>query len=638
MVHYLIRVPNDAEMPVSHEVINFKLESFNSDGNYIMYDSGDENEMRFVMVSEDEITEKTSGKLKGIFKKDIAADIIGIESIDRKMLGKIRVAKELMANDDNYRGKKKTVFSTESCSKVLEKADAVIGSAEFKAFLADFVDYIDRTAEIPVKSLYNVVIINNHDVCLEPHIELLYGIMAAKGLLIEHSIIRGDNVDLRYTNRETQSVYVIEGGWDYEDDDECYRPSAEERLLNAIFGETARSGASCRSELLAKIKDSSNIYITSMKQEEYDRMSKIDMFAVAFPNAVTIDELTVDDKIRTICAVAGEYGFTVDEEGLTDNPLFRVAVMDDIEMTVRKAVHKKLIAKDHQFLIGISDLMLNSGGSEKVSAIDELENLIGLGGVKKTIKEIVALLEKRGKSAVPCLHMVFLGNPGTGKTTVARIIAKLFAEVGLTKKDLLVETQRGGLVGKYLGHTAQKTASVIKSAFGGVLFIDEAYSLIERDDDTYGKEAVATLVKIMEDKRDEFVCILAGYTGDMNAMLDVNPGLRDRIQFHIHFPDYDVPELMQIFEKFCTDNKYELSCAARTALEVGFKQIQDAKSQNFSNGRLVRKVFERVRIKQAIRTCDDMIADTDVQEAFAEKDIAALFGQNRTAIGFQLSA
>jgi SpoVK/Ycf46/Vps4 family AAA+-type ATPase len=171
-----------------------------------------------------------------------------------------------------------------------------------------------------------------------------------------------------------------------------------------------------------------------------------------------------------------------------------------------------------------------------------------------------------------------------------------------------------------------------------VLFVDEAYALIERDDDTYGKEAVSTLVKLMEDMRDEFVCILAGYTEDMNAMLDVNPGLRDRIQFHIEFPDYDLSELMQIFELFCKENGYELSDSAAVMLKSGMARILATKPQNFSNGRLVRKLFERVQIKQAVRASDNAITEHDIREAFSENDITALLGTSRMAIGFQLSA
>ena len=244
-------------------------------------------------------------------------------------------------------------------------------------------------------------------------------------------------------------------------------------------------------------------------------------------------------------------------------------------------------------------------------------------------------LKKRGKDALPCLHMAFLGNPGTAKTTVARIVASIFAETGITKKNLLVETDRSGLVGQYVGHTAEKTTRKVERALGGVLFIDEAYSLFAGDNIDYGNEAVSTLVKAMEDKRGEFVCILAGYTKEMNAMIDMNPGLRDRIGFYIDFPDYSAGELLQIFEKMCKENKYRLSESAKTTLKDGFASLLKVKSQNFSNGRLVRKIFERVRMKQALRTSNNIITDDDIEVVFAEKDIAAMLGgNNHVKIGF----
>lgn len=271
------------------------------------------------------------------------------------------------------------------------------------------------------------------------------------------------------------------------------------------------------------------------------------------------------------------------------------------------------------------------------SALEELDALIGLDSVKKCVREIVALLKNRGRSALPCLHMVFRGNPGTGKTTVARLIGKLFGEIGVIKDgEKFIETDRDGLVSQYLGGTAAKTASVVKDAIGGVLFIDEAYALASNAAYDYGHEAINTLVKRLEDSRRDFVCIMAGYTNEMNQMLSSNPGLRDRIQFYIDFPDYSAKELVQIYCKYAESEDYQLSVKAKEELRQTAEQIIRNKDENFSNARLIRKVFERTRMKQAMRTNDNMISAEDIQAVFAESDMSALLGTARVQrrIGF----
>lgn len=615
MLHYYIKVPACGDTLTTRETIVSRVEYYNNRQHYLLFESGDDAEIRFVMVCEKRLTKTALTELKNIFEVAVQAEEINTASVSHDVLKKIKTAKALMTDND-YCGNQKTLLFTDNLERIYEKADAAVGLARYKEFLAFLSGYIDRTAEMTAKSLYNVVLINEHGVNLDQYTELLYGLYAAKGLLLEYVMIKGDMDDARRTDKETRFVYVIEDKWKVDDSDEYFRASDEVKVLK-------------------KIRRSSNIYVTSMKQADYQKLSALDSFEAAFPHVFTIDMLTTEEKIEFIRSVAGEYGFTVDTDGMAGSRMIGAATVDKLETAMRKAVQRKLTAKEKRFEVKLSDLDMKAKKIRKISALDELEGLIGLDNVKKTVKEIVTFLKRRGRNAVPCLHMAFLGNPGTGKTTVARIIARIFAEARITKKDLLVETDRGGLIGLYVGHTAGKTANKIESAMGGVLFIDEAYSLFVEDKIDYGNEAVATLVKAMEDRRDEFVCILAGYTSEMNAMLDMNPGLRDRIQFYIEFQDYSEPELVAIFEKLCKDNKYRLTEPAVEALRAGFARIVNAKSQNFSNGRLVRKVFERMRIKQAMRTEGNTITDADVDEVFAEKDIAALLGESRGGIGFR---
>jgi len=270
------------------------------------------------------------------------------------------------------------------------------------------------------------------------------------------------------------------------------------------------------------------------------------------------------------------------------------------------------------------------------SALEELENLTGLEDVKKQIGEIKRFIECRGKDALPSLHMVFRGNPGTGKTIVARLIGKIFADLGVLKsKDVFIETGREGLVAKYVGQTAIKTSKKCKAAFGGVLFIDEAYTLgMSGHENDFGHECIATLVKYMENNRNDFVCIMAGYADQMDTMIKRNPGLKDRVQFYIDFPDYSVEELVQIFKQFCSKAKLVVDDNAGAELFSWLVQVKKAKQEFFSNARMIRKLFERTQIQQALRTRDNVILAEDLKAAWDSKDMAEFIREPGTKIGF----
>lgn len=240
---------------------------------------------------------------------------------------------------------------------------------------------------------------------------------------------------------------------------------------------------------------------------------------------------------------------------------------------------------------------------------EELSSLVGLEEVKKVIKEIYAWIivnkkrEEMGlKAGKQVLHMMFKGNPGTGKTTVARLIGKLFHKVNVLSKGHLIECERADLVGEYIGHTAQKTRDVIKKAMGGILFIDEAYSLGRGGEKDFGKEAIDTLVKHMEDKQNDFVLILAGYSREMEHFLSLNPGLESRFPIIIEFPDYSVEQLMEIARRMVKDREYILSTDAERRLKEHLVQIKATVFQNrFSNGRYIRNIIEKSIRQQAMR-------------------------------------
>jgi hypothetical protein len=234
-------------------------------------------------------------------------------------------------------------------------------------------------------------------------------------------------------------------------------------------------------------------------------------------------------------------------------------------------------------------------------ALDEIHALIGLPILKEELRELVNFLKvqkEREKFDLPTqkisLHAIFSGNPGTGKTTVARLLGHIYGAMGILKNGHLIETDRSGLVAEYAGQTGPKTNKIIDRALDGVLFIDEAYSLVaEEGEDPYGAEAVQTLLKRMEDDRERLIVILAGYPEPMERLLSTNPGLSSRFTRHFHFQDYTAPELGRIFEMMCVQNQYELPALTRVKLLLGFQHLLANKDEHFGNGRLVRNTFEK---------------------------------------------
>jgi AAA+ superfamily predicted ATPase len=261
---------------------------------------------------------------------------------------------------------------------------------------------------------------------------------------------------------------------------------------------------------------------------------------------------------------------------------------------------------------------------ELEQAMSELDGLVGLASVKDEVRKLANLLKvqqmrrDRGLGQVPvALHVVFTGNPGTGKTTVARIYARILKGLGLLERGHLVETDRAGLVAGYMGQTAEKVDALVSQALDGVLFIDEAYNLIGGDSSDYGHEAVSTLLSRMENHRDRLVVVVAGYTEDMERFLDSNPGLRSRFGRIWNFPDYAPREMMEIFLALCRRHQMEL---ADDALETLAQRLKETpRDRNFGNARSVRNLFESAIGHQANRLAQlSSLTDKDLQTLLAE--------------------
>jgi stage V sporulation protein K len=242
----------------------------------------------------------------------------------------------------------------------------------------------------------------------------------------------------------------------------------------------------------------------------------------------------------------------------------------------------------------------------------DLDRLVGLDSVKEQVHTLLAFQQVQAKrrehgfaDVAISQHLVFLGNPGTGKTTVARLLGEAYGAMGLLKKGHLVEVDRAGLVGQYVGHTAVKTNKVVKDALDGVLFVDEAYALApERvTGHDFGAEAIETLLKRMEDHRDRVVVIAAGYPKLIHSFLNSNPGLRSRFSREIEFPDYDTSELVAITEKMAADGQYELGPGTHESLTLIFESM--VRDERFGNARVSRTLFEHAINAQALRLTGD---------------------------------
>lgn len=325
---------------------------------------------------------------------------------------------------------------------------------------------------------------------------------------------------------------------------------------------------------------------------------------------------------------------------LSENKHYKVnEILSKYQNFVRFAFDKKF-ENTNDFIASLGINVSKSKGDEKKVAslpeedslekvLEELHLLVGLKEVKQDVAELINLLEiqkKRSKQGLKnveiTLHTVFLGPPGTGKTSVARLLGRIFKHLGFLSNGQMFETDREGLVAGYVGQTAAKVNSAVESSLGGVLFIDEAYALTQNlTGNDYGTEAVNTLIKRMEDHRDDLAVVVAGYTEPMQIFIESNPGLRSRFNRFFHFKHFTPKELLEVFESFCKKSDFIVSEEAKEKLTDTFELLYAEKDESFGNARVVRNLFEKCVQNQANRIVKLKKLNQKILKTFTEEDI-----------------
>ena len=410
----------------------------------------------------------------------------------------------------------------------------------------------------------------------------------------------------RLYNKGEGGTVIISGTKAEEENDDCFTPSDNGELEAIMFNANMH-----RDNVLTVIELDDNEESLNEIKELSDKMD----FVILKENLVYdqgakeyLQLLAKKDGINNIESLLDK---VVEGEGC------HYSNLSSLYKTWKEERKKSAFPAYSSFM---SNLNIENARKPKGNAYKELQGLIGLENAKRVIDEAIAyfkmesFMAKRNlKISSPSRHMVFYGAPGTAKTTVARLFAQIMKENGVLSKGELVEVGRKDLVGKYVGWTAMQVERVFKIAEGSVLFIDEAYSLVDGRDKLYGQEAINTIVQMMENMRENTIVIFAGYEKEMKEFINQNPGLRSRIPFHVHFPDYSDSELLEILKLVASKNNYSLTEGAECKARDIFKTA--SLSKDFGNGRFVRNLFENATMKKALRlssSLDDFISDTEL--------------------------
>ena len=515
--------------------------------------------------------------------------------------------------------------------RIIDELDNLCGVVQNKEILKDMIIYtkLRKNGEIDFGN-YNILVRNDSDYLLLDDLLKVVG-----KILLRHHIISNDRIcyldrainksvpfPLDYISGIEESIIVI----------------SEKKLRIDIGNDIERI-----KKILNLNKDKVFIFEDQNWSEGFMDAELGNLVSWR----MTIDKITLEDKIMYCRNIFEKNNIKYKRQEIkefADQPFWKVRnqvmqlIIECKSKDIKQINNEMLKKKSGKTNNNVSKRKVFNKEKTKTKAKEELDKLIGLNGIKDELQKIlnyVKLNKERGE--MPTLHMCFTGNPGTGKTSVARIIGKLFDEENiLPGNGEFVEIHGRDLVAEYVGWTAQKVHETIEKAMGGVLFIDEAYSLVSRYRGSFEDEAIATLIKEMEDHRNEICIILAGYTEEMKELIKLNPGFESRIQFTIDFPDYTSDELMQIFNGLCKKEKYKLATNCEEILINNFERAR--REEDFGNGRYVRNIFEKAKFEQSNRVAKtnsknlNTITSKDIINAI--NNMNTNHGKTKRVIGF----
>lgn len=399
-------------------------------------------------------------------------------------------------------------------------------------------------------------------------------------------------------------------------------------------GDKDQQGTQALEQLMKRMEDDRGkfVVIAAGYRQEMENLFRINPGVRSrFSYFLNIDDYTPDQLFQIMMVFAKEkkYQFTQEAQDLTQKMVSELYNSRDKDFangrTMRQLFDKicskqaerlqnvdiSTLSNEQLMMIDVKDIPYNAPQAvDYTECLAKLNGMVGLAGVKKEISNLAAFLNlqiRRGETnTFQGKHYVFTGNPGTGKTTVARIMADVFRTLGILSRGQLIEADRSKLVAGFAGQTAIKTNQLIDSAMGGVLFIDEAYTLKSNDQDSFGAEAIDTLLKRLEDDRGKFICIVAGYTDNMHDFIDTNPGLKSRFTQTIHFDDYTPDELTQIFLNLAKGKNFTVDEETRGTIHRQFEQLYLRRDKNFGNAREARRIFDQAVEKQSQRLVNMM--------------------------------